>query len=386
MPKLIRVTTIPLALNTLLRGQMKFMKENGFEVIMVSADGPEREELLRREKCPHHIIQMTRAITPLADLSSLWKMYGFFRKEKPDIVHSHTPKGGLIAMMAARMAGVRIRIHTIAGLRFMTSTGTTRKILVRMEKLTASCATHVWPNSRSLKEYVLSHGLAKPSKVEVIAEGSSNGIDLTKFNESVIQQAKLEEIKGKISYDPSLFYFLSVGRIVKDKGMEELSQAFSRLYKENDKVRLVLLGDFEDKLDPVTPASRDILMNHPAFLRMGWSADVPYYMHLANVLVHPSYREGFPNVLLQAGAMNCAVICSRITGNIDIIDDGHTGLICEVKDADSLFQKMLFAINEPEKMKSLSEALKKKVYEKFDQRVVHAALLSKYRLILGINE
>jgi glycosyltransferase involved in cell wall biosynthesis len=382
MAKLIRVTTIPLALNTLLRGQMKYMKENGLDVIMVSADGPEREAVIKREGCPHHIIPMTRAITPFADLRSLWKMYRYFKKEKPDIVHSHTPKAGLIGMMAARMAGVKTRIHTIAGLRFMTSAGMTRKILVRMEKLTAACATHVWPNSRSLKEYVLKNNLARPSKVEVIAEGSSNGIDLARFNESVVQPEKLEEIKGKIGYDPSLFYFVSVGRIVKDKGMEELSNAFARLYKENGKVRLLLLGDFEDEQDPVTPASREILMNHPGIFRMGWTADVPYYLHLANVLVHPSYREGFPNVLLQAGAMNCAVICSRITGNVDIVDDGETGLICEVKDENSLFEKMKFAVENVETLANLSSSLYKKVHEKFDQRVVHQALLKKYQEIL----
>jgi glycosyltransferase involved in cell wall biosynthesis len=382
MAKLIRVTTIPLALNTLLRGQMRFMKENGFEVIMVSADGPERKELVQREGCPHHIIPMTRAITPLADLRSLWKMYRFFKKEKPEIVHSHTPKGGLIAMMAARMAGVKTRVHTIAGLRFMTSTGTTRKLLVRMEKLTASCATNVWPNSRSLKDYVLQNKLAKSSKVELIAEGSSNGIDLTKFNESVIQPEKLKEIQGKIGFDPSLFYFVSVGRIVRDKGMDELSNAFARLFKENNKIRLILLGDFEDELDPVTLASREILMNHPGILRMGWTSDVPYYLHLANALVHPSYREGFPNVLLQAGAMSCAVICSRITGNIDIVEDGMTGLICEVKDENSLFEKMKFAVENKETLLVLSSALHKKVHEKFDQRVVHKALLKKYRELL----
>ncbi len=382
MAKLIRVTTIPLALNTLLRGQMRFMKENGFEVIMVSADGPERDELVEREGCPHHIIPMTRAITPFADLRSLLKMYRFFKKEKPDIVHSHTPKGGLIAMMAARMAGVRIRVHTIAGLRFMTSTGLKRKLLVRMEKLTASSATRVWPNSRSLKEYVLSNKLAKASKVELIAEGSSNGIDLSKFNETVIRPEKLEEIKGKINYDPSFFYFLSVGRIVKDKGMEELANAFAKLYADNDKLRLILLGDFEDELDPVKEETRKLLMEHPGILRMGWSSEVPFYMHISNALVHPSYREGFPNVLLQAGAMDCPVICSRITGNIDIVDDGKTGLICEVRDESSLREKMKFAIDNPEKIKEMSKALKTKVYEKFDQRVVHKVLLRRYRELL----
>src|SRR5262245_41766689 len=138
MPKLIRVTTIPLALHTLLKGQMRYMKDQGFDVIMVSADGKERDEVIKNEEAPHHIIPMTRKITPLADLRSLWQLYRFFKKEKPDIVHSHTPKAGLLSMLAARMAGVKIRIHTIAGLRFMTSTGLTRSLLIRMEKLTAS--------------------------------------------------------------------------------------------------------------------------------------------------------------------------------------------------------------------------------------------------------
>ena len=350
MPKLIRVTTIPLALNTLLRGQMKFMRENGFEVLMVSADGPEREAVIQREGCPHTIVPMTRAITPFADLRSLWRMYRLFKKEKPDIVHSHTPKAGLIAMLAARMAGVKTRIHTIAGLRFMTSTGLTRKILVRMEKFTASCATNVWPNTPSLKKYVLDNRDGKPSKVEVIAEGSSNGIDLSEFNEAVIRFEKLEEVKEKFHFDPSLFYFVSVGRIVKDKGMEELVNAFDRVYREHNNVRLLLLGDFEDKLDPVDEATRKILMEHPAILKMGWTKDVVYYLYLANALVHPSYRECFPNVLLQAGAMNCPVICSRITGNIVIVDDEVTGLVCDVKDANSLYDKMKFALDNPGRM------------------------------------
>ena len=384
MPKLIRVTTIPLALNTLLRGQMKFMRENGFEVLMVSADGPEREAVIQREGCPHTIVPMTRAITPFADLRSLWRMYRLFKKEKPDIVHSHTPKAGLIAMLAARMAGVKTRVHTIAGLRFMTSTGLTRKILVRMEKFTASCATNVWPNSRSLKKYVLDNRLAKPSKVEVIAEGSSNGIDLSEFNEAVIRFEKLEEVKGKFHYDPSLFYFVSVGRIVKDKGMEELVNAFDRVYREHNNVRLLLLGDFEDKLDPVDEATRKILMEHPAILKMGWTKDVVYYLYLANALVHPSYREGFPNVLLQAGAMNCPVICSRITGNIDIVDDEVTGLVCDVKDAGSLYDKMKFALDNPGRMKEYAAALYEKVVKHFDQRVVHSALLRRYQDLLKV--
>src|ERR1051326_7424589 len=159
MPKLVRLTTAPLSLKYLLPGQMRYMNENGFDVVMVSSDGPEREEVIRNEGCRHQIIPMTRKMTPFADLRSLWLMYRFFKKEKPDIVHSHTPKGGLIAMLAAKMAGIKIRIHTIAGLRFMTSKGVTRKILVSMEKLTAKAATNVWPNSFSLLEYIRTNKL-----------------------------------------------------------------------------------------------------------------------------------------------------------------------------------------------------------------------------------
>ena len=157
MPKLIRITTAPLSLNVLLKGQMRYMNENGFDVVMVSSDGNELELVKRNEGCRHHIIPMTRKMTPFTDLRCLWLMYRFFKKEKPDIVHSHTPKAGLISMLAARMAGVKIRIHTIAGLRFMTAKGMSRKILVAMEKLTARAAQHVWPNSFSLLEYTGSH-------------------------------------------------------------------------------------------------------------------------------------------------------------------------------------------------------------------------------------
>src|SRR6186713_1694956 len=176
MAKLIRVTTVPMSLKVLLRGQMKFMQEAGFQVIMVSADGKELQDVLEYEKCPHKLIEMTRQITPLQDLTAIWKLYKFFKSEKPDIVHSHTPKAGLLAMLAAKMAGVKIRIHTIAGLRFMTSSGVTRSLLVRMEKVTGHAATHVWPNSHSLLKYVQDNNLVPAKKMEVIGKGSSNGI------------------------------------------------------------------------------------------------------------------------------------------------------------------------------------------------------------------
>ncbi|MET0393138.1 MAG: glycosyltransferase family 4 protein [Chitinophagaceae bacterium] len=382
MPKLIRVTTVPLSLKYLVPGQARYMQENGFEVIVISSYGPEREEIMRNEGCRHQIIPMTRKITPLADLRSLWKLYRFFRKEKPDIVHSHTPKAGLIAMLAARLAGVKVRIHTIAGLRFMTTTGNFRKMLVAMEKLTAQSATHVWPNSPSLLSYINQVKLVKPRKLGLIGSGSSNGINLDRYNVEVLRQDKLNEAKQKIRYDASNTYFLAVGRIVHDKGIDELLKAFVQVHAASDRTRLVLLGAFEDEMDPVSDESRQLLKTHPAIIHVGWSEEVEYYMHLSFALVHASYREGFPNVLLQAGAMDCPVICSRIEGNVDLVEHEKTGLLFEVRNEKELQARMEFALAHPAVMKKYAENLRKKVENLFDQRVIWQHLHKRYRELL----
>jgi glycosyltransferase involved in cell wall biosynthesis len=382
MPKLIRVTTVPIALKYLLAGQMKYMSGHGFEVIMVSADGDGREDVISQEGCTHHILPMTRKITPFADLRSLWKMYRYFKKEKPDIVHSHTPKAGLLSMLAARWAGVKIRIHTVAGLRFMTSGGMTRKILIRMEKLTASAATHVWPNSFSLQQVIREKKLAPGNKIEVIGKGSSNGIDLTRFSRGALNGGQVQQIKASVKYEDNLVYVLSVGRIVKDKGISELLHAFSRLYEENNRLRLVLVGEYEDELDPIDERSREILKTHPAVILTGWKEEVEYYMHISAVLVHASYREGFPNVLLQAGAMECPVVCSRIEGNVDVVEHEITGLLFESRNADELYERLKFAIDNPQVMKQYSVRLREKIERDFDRRIVHENLLKKYTELL----
>ena len=388
MPKLIRITTAPISLKVLLSGQMKYMNENGsdsnrIEVVMVSSDGKELEGVKRNEGCRHKIIHMTRRMTPLGDLRCLWLLYRFFKKEKPDIVHSHTPKAGLLSMLAAKFAGVKIRIHTIAGLRYVTSKGFGRKLLIAMEKLTGKAATHVWPNSFSLEKYIKENKLVNPNKLEVIGWGSSNGINLSRYSATALKEEKLEEIKKLIQYDPTLIYFLSVGRIVHDKGMDELLNAFVRIHSTNPLARLILVGAFEDEVDPVSAKARQLIKTHPAVIMAGWSDAVEYFMHLSFALVHPSHREGFPNVLLQAGAMLCPIICSRIEGNIDIVEHEKTGLIFEVKNEEELFQRMLYALENPAVLKHYTKTLRHNIEQHFDQRVFHSLLRDKYLSLLA---
>jgi glycosyltransferase involved in cell wall biosynthesis len=371
-----------MALKVLLRGQMRYMKQNGFEVIMVSAQGRELQDVLEYEGCRHQVIPMTRKITPFADMNSLWRLYRFFRREKPDIVHSHTPKAGLIAMLAARLAGVKIRIHTVAGLRYMTAAGLTRKVLVAMEKITAAAATHVWPNSRSLLNYIKENKLVRLEKLEVIGKGSSNGIDLARFSRKALNGEGIAKARQAIHYDPALTYILSVGRIVKDKGISELSRAFSELYKENNKLRLVLVGTFEEKLDPIDQEIMTLIKNHPGIILAGWHDEVENFMAVSNLLVHASYREGFPNVVLQAGAMECPVICSRIEGNIDIVDENINGLVFTVRDERDLYEKLKQAIACPDEMKRMANLLRRKIEDNFDRNFVQEQLRQKYMELL----
>ncbi|MEP6675077.1 MAG: glycosyltransferase family 4 protein [Ferruginibacter sp.] len=385
MPKLMRITTVPLALRYLLQGQMLFMKNNGFDVLMVSADGQGREAVMKNEDCPHVIVPMTRSITPIADLKCLWQLIKLIKKEKPDIIHTHTPKAGLLGMMAAKYCGVKIRIHTIAGLRFVTSTGPTKRILISMEKITCAAANHVWPNSNSMLRSVKEYKLSKPSKLEVIAHGSSNGIDLERFSPEKLTGQALQLVKDQLKYDPQLRYLLFVGRIVKDKGVEELLEAFDGLYKNDSALRLVLVGSFENKLDPISEKAATLLHEHPGIIHIPWSDLVEYFMSLAYLLVHPSHREGFPNVLLQAGAMNCPIVCSQIDGNIDVVVHEQTGLLFKTGDPQDLQKKLSEAIAQPEKMKEQAIILNGIIHNNFDQKIVHRKILERYRELMAEN-
>ncbi|PRY88072.1 glycosyltransferase family 4 protein [Mongoliibacter ruber] len=384
MPKLIRITTVPLSLKLLLAGQMKFMKDAGWEVLMVSADGREIGEVTRREGCAHHVIPFTRKITPFHDLYCLWLLFLLFRKEKPDIVHSHTPKAGLLAMIAAKLAGVKIKIHTVAGMPYMVADKGKKKLLIAMEKLTFRWADEVWPNSYSLKEFMQKEGLLDDSKVKVIGNGSSNGVDLERFNRNALAENHLIAATIRITPSENDFLILAVGRLVRDKGVEELVEAFLKS-KVSKYGKLVLLGSFEQKLNPIKDDIIRKIQDHPRIVQVEWTDHVAHYFALADVLVHASHREGFPNVILEAGAMQVPVICSDIIGNIDLITNRETGLVYPVKNVEILKDALEFAFVKRDYMQQLADNLYHKVKEKFGRENMHHLILENYSRLLEVN-
>lgn len=384
-PLLIRITTAPISLRYLLAGQMRFMSENGMEVIMVSSDGKELEGLTEAERCQHYIIPMARAIHPIKDLIALWKLVWYFKKIKPDIVHSHTPKAGLLGMLAARIACVPHRIHTVAGLRYVTTHGIMRSLLKGMEWITNLAAQHVWPNSIRMHQFMLHEKIVSAKKSKVIRKGSSNGVDLNRYAKSKLMPATLKKIKEAIQYQEGCKYFLVSGRLTKDKGIPEVIESFIQLANLHANVKLILVGQYEPLLDPLPENTISLIHNHPSIKLIPWTSELEYYMAIADFLVHASHREGFPSTLLQAGAMECPILCSNIDGNIDLIEHEKTGFLFEKGDAKQLLQLMQRVFDDHTSVKICCENCYQLITHDYDQRVIHAELLDNYRNILNQN-
>ncbi len=386
LKKLIRITTVPISLNKLLGRQLTFMNRH-FEVTAVSAHDEELKEVAARYGVKHAHVEMTREISPLQDLKSLWAFYRLCKKEKPLIVHSHTPKAGIVGMLGAKLAGVPIRLHTVAGLPLMEASGNNRKLLNFVERLTYSCATKVYPNSQGLYEFILKERFTSSNKLKVIANGSSNGIDTSHFSPAAIEERSAAQLKDELGISSEDFVFIFVGRLVGDKGINELITAFSKISKSADQqisnsCKLLLVGPLEAKLDPLLPETLNQIENNPDIISVGFQQDVRPYFAIADALVFPSYREGFPNVVMQASAMELPAIVTDINGCNEIIIHGKNGLIIPPKDSNALLNAMLQLWEDKSVYVQLQRNSRPRITSRYEQQVVWDALLGEYNHLI----
>ncbi|MBN9312768.1 MAG: glycosyltransferase family 4 protein [Chryseobacterium sp.] len=358
-----------------------------FEVIAVSSDGPYLKRVAEKLGVRFNLVEMTRTISPVQDLKSLWHFYRLCKKEKPQIVHSHTPKAGIVGMLGAKLAGVPVRMHTVAGLPLMEAKGIKRRMLDGVEKLTYRCATHVYPNSRGLYEFILQNNFTAKDKLEVIGNGSSNGIDTEYFSPTQIAEEQKVQLKKELGIHEKDFVFLFVGRLVGDKGINELINAFHSLKtaESNNKqygtqrgYKLLLVGPLESHLDPLHPETLKKIEQHPHIIMTGFQQEVRPFLAISNCLVFPSYREGFPNVVLQAGAMELPSIVSDINGCNEIIVNGKNGLIIPSKNTKAVEEAMQKVMDDRELYRQLRENARPMIKSRYEQSVVWNALLEEY--------
>lgn len=375
--KIIRTSTVPESLYSLLKGQLKYLSEH-FEIVGVSSKGSLLEETSKREGIRTIEVEMQRGISPFKDLISLFKLYQRFKIEQPTIVHSITPKAGLLSMLAAKFAGVPIRMHTFTGLIFPTKKGFMQKLLIWMDRLLCWAATNIYPEGNGVKNDLINFKItSRPLKV--IANGNVNGIDLDFFSVNQVSEKQKNEVKNDLQIHSDDFIFIFVGRLVGDKGINELVNSFTELDITNSK--LLLVGPLEEHLDPLNLETLEQINSNPSILNVGFQKDVRPYFAISDVLVFPSYREGFPNVVIQAGAMELPSIVSNINGCNEIIIDGKNGTIIPVKNTKAIKSAMQKMIYDKEYYFRLRKNARQMIESRYEQDVVWSALLEEYNFL-----
>jgi len=350
----------------------------GYETVAVSSAGPLLKEVIDNggRVVP---VEMERHISPLKDLKSLFNLIKVFRKEKPMMVHSMTPKAGLLCMMAAKLTGIPVRVHTFTGLVFPTSTGIKRKILMATDWFTCACATHVIPEGEGVKKDLLNNGITK-KPIKVLGYGNCQGIDLERFNPD---DPEVKKAADEIRKDS--FTFMAIGRLVGDKGINELVAAFKRLNQEIPNTRLLLVGRYEPELDPIQSETVKEIDGNPAIEAVGPQNDVrPWYL-ASDCAILASYREGFPNVVIEAGAMGLPQIVTDVNGANEIIVEGKNGTIIPSKNADALYNAMKRMLKDSNWRRNMVSNAREMIADRYEQSFVRNCLYNFYKEILNTS-
>ena len=374
--KIIRTSTVSTSLNTFCRGTLRRLA-NTYDVVAVSTPDDELREMAQREGIRVIGVPMRRPIAPLRDLVSLWRLIRVFRRERPTMVHSITPKAGLLSMIAAWICHVPVRLHTFTGLVFPTATGLKQRILMLTDRITCACATHIVPEGEGVKADLINYNITR-KPLQVLGYGNVRGIDLNHYRRSPEVMAAAQSISRS-----DVFTFVFVGRVVRDKGINELVEAFVRLHQAIPATRLILVGRFEDNLDPVSGKTRLAIERCDAIEAVGSQSDVRPWLAAADALVFPSYREGFPNVVIEAGALDLPSIVTDINGSREIIVHGKNGIIVPPRNAQALLQAMTQFVQNPQATQAMAANARKMIASRFEKSFVEQCLIDYYKEILG---
>jgi len=375
--KLFFVTTVPISL-IFFKGQLSYLKQY-FDIEIVSSSGKFLEETCLNEKVKGNVIEMKREISILKDIKSLYKLIKLFKIIKPDIIHGGTPKAGLLSMIAGWISGVPNRIYYIHGLRYQGDNGIKKQILIVMEKLTCYFATNIFSVSNGVKKQLTKDRITS-KKITIIGNGSVNGIDTNYFSKS---NKNIPILKDDFGIDGSHYVYGFIGRLVKDKGINELVYAFLQINKTKPNTKLVLVGNYEDSLDPLEPVIINEITTNKNIIHVGFQKDVRPFLKIMHTFVFPSYREGFGISLMEASAMEIPCISSNIIGCNEIITNMRNGLLIEPKSVMQLKNAMIRLLEDKKLYKQMKKATRNLIIEKYNQKKVWKKTLLAYKNIVN---
>ena len=373
------VTTIDLSLRLLLFNQLQFIKQKGFDIVGISSHGEDVPYLVNNG-IPHIPVKMSRKMTPLQDLYSLWKLYRTFKREKVSIVHTHNPKPGLIGQLAARMAGVPLVVNTLHGFYFHDETPPyLRKFYILTEKIAARCSDVILSQNKEDIEVAVQEGICKPELIQWLG----NGIDITRFDRTQISEADRRKLSSELQLDLDRPVIGFVGRLVAEKGILELLAAVEKIKHTHPQIQLLIIGPYDsEKADALTPAVAQQygLQNHCIFT--GRREDMPELYSLMDIFVLPSHREGFPRSPMEASAMAVPSIVTNIRGCREAVKDGVNGLLCQLKSPDDLSKTITRLLDNQELRNKLGNQARLLAVSEFDERLVFNRVVECYERLL----
>ena len=348
-----------------LGARLRALRGAGFRVTVTSSPGDLLERTAAHAGVEWAEIPMCREIAPLADLLSLVRLWRLLGRLKPDVVEFSTPKAGLLGTVAARLRGVPQRVYLLRGLKLETASGLKRRILLAAERLAAACAHAVLCNSESLRAQALELRVAPPAKLRLLGDGSSNGVDVDRFSPG---PCDVRELLG-LPRDALVVGF--VGRLSRDKGVPELSTAFDAILAAEPRARLLLVGWFDSGDDALDGSLRARIENHPSIHCTGMVEDTAPYYRAMEVLALPTWREGFPNVVLEAAATGVPAVTTASTGSRDAVVPEVTGLLIPPGYPEAIAEAVLKLLRDPQRRRNMGQAARAWVIERYsEQRVL----------------
>jgi glycosyltransferase involved in cell wall biosynthesis len=380
--RIVRIATVPFFILHHLRSQVDALVAARHEVILISSPIEGADALERIPGIRFVPIDVPRGIAPLRDLAALVSIFRLFRSFRPDVVHSTTPKAGLLCAAAGFLASVPVRLHTFTGQQWLELSGPIRWLSMASDWLIARLNTQCYADSPSQRDFLIAAGLCRADAISVLESGSLAGVDLARFDpESLAERAR--RCRETLAIPHAARVVLFIGRVTRDKGLVELADAFSRIKASDSGAYLVVVGPTEPKRDPLPPALLQALGSDDRIRMTGYDPEPEKYLAMADLLCLPSYREGFGNVVIEAGALGVPAVGTRIDGLRDAVDDGVTGLLVPPKNAAALASALANLLKDDAKRKQMGNAARERARNLFDSRIVNSRVLGEYERLLG---
>lgn len=381
--RICRVVTVPIMFETLYREQLGYLAQQGIDVTLVSSPGAGLEEIAKSLHMNCYPIRMARKIEPLRDLQALIILTRLLRRKRFDIVHSSTPKAGLLTVLAGVLVRAPVRIHTFTGQVWVGMQGLARKIMRFCDWIIGHMNTHCYADSASQRDFLVNEKLVAASKLSVLGAGSVGGVDLERFSPKVFGKERIVAIRRELGIAKQSLVILFVGRLTKDKGIRELLAAFRMLQNDRKDIELLLVGPFEPERDPLPRETLDELSDNPHIHVVGFSPEPEKYMAVADVFCLPSYREGFGSVIIEAAAMELPSVASKVVGLVDAVVDGETGLLVPAKEVDALKRALAKLLSSAEIRRRMGNAARERATRDFDSKIINQLVVEEYKKLFA---